>query len=54
MKIILEQGGGGENSIGIRFRNLRALYNTGIREKIVKAEYYPFKEYKVSKLRKET
>lgn len=50
----LRAKGLGENSIGIRFRNLRALYNTAIREKIVKAEYYPFKEYKVSKLRKET
>lgn len=50
----LRTKGLGDNSIGIRFRNLRALYNTAIREKIVKAEYYPFNEYKVSKLRKET
>ncbi len=50
----LRTKGLGDNSIGIRFRNLRALYNTAIREKLTKAEYYPFKIYKVSKLYKET
>ena len=43
-----------ENTIGIRFRTLRAIYNLAIEENIVKAEYYPFKNYKVSKLHKET
>lgn len=43
-----------ENTIGIRFRTLRAIYNLAIEENIVKVEYYPFKKYKVSKLHEET
>lgn len=43
-----------ENTIGIRFRTFRALYNLAIEENIVKAEYYPFDSYKVSKLRQKT
>lgn len=43
-----------ENTIGIRFRTLRAIYNLAIEEGIVKAEHYPFKNYKVSKLHQET
>lgn len=37
------------NTIGIRFRTLRALYNLAIEEKVVKQEYYPFDNFKVSK-----
>jgi integrase len=44
----------GDNSIGVRFRTLRALYNKAVSENIVKVEYYPFRIYKVSKLKKET
>ena len=43
-----------ENTIGIRFRTLRALYNLAITEGMVKSECYPFKKYKVSKLHKVT
>lgn len=43
-----------ENTIGIRFRTLRVLYNIAIEEEIVKAEYYPFKNYKVSRLHQQT
>ena len=43
-----------DNTIAIRFRTLRAIYNIAIEENIVKAECYPFKNYKVSKLSKET
>ncbi len=42
------------NSIGVRFRTLRTLFNRAISENIVKADYYPFKTYKVSKLREGT
>lgn len=42
------------NSIGVRFRTLRVLFNKAIEEKLVKEEYYPFKTYKVSKLHQET
>ncbi|MBD8348800.1 site-specific integrase [Dysgonomonas sp. HGC4] len=50
----LREKGLAENTIGIRFRTLRAIYNVAIEEKIVKPEYYPFKTYKVSKLHQET
>jgi len=43
-----------ENTIGIRFRTLRAIYNIAIEEKIVKKDYYPFDDYKVSKLNQKT
>jgi len=43
-----------ENTIGLRFRTIRTLFNLAIEEKIVKAEYYPFDSYKVSKLSQKT
>lgn len=43
-----------DNTIGIRFRTLRAVYNLALAEGIVKVDCYPFKKYKVSKLHKET
>ena len=43
-----------ENTIGIRFRTLRMIYNLAIERKIVSAEDYPFRTYKVSKLHQET
>lgn len=43
-----------DNTIGIRFRTLRAIYNLAITEGVVKADLYPFKKFKVSKLHKET
>ena len=43
-----------DNTIGIRFRTLRAVYNLAITEGVVKADLYPFKKFKVSKLHKET
>ena len=50
----LRKKGIAENTIGIRFRTLRAIYNMAIKENIVKAEFYPFKSYKVSKLHQDT
>lgn len=50
----LRQKNYGENSIGIRFRTLRVLYNIAIEKGIVKSEHYPFKTYKVAKLHVET
>lgn len=43
-----------DNTIGIRFRTLRTIYNYAIENDIVKAEHYPFKKYKISKLNQET
>ncbi|WP_294592170.1 site-specific integrase [uncultured Rikenella sp.] len=50
----LRKQGKSENTIGIRFRNLRMIYNLAIEKGIVKKEYYPFASYKVSKLHKAT
>lgn len=50
----LRKKGIAENTIGIRFRTLRAIYNLAIKESIIKADHYPFKNYKVSKLHQET
>ncbi len=43
-----------ENTIGIRFRTLRALYNYAVVEGHVQSESYPFKRFKVSKFHKVT
>lgn len=43
-----------ENTIGIRFRTLRSIYNVAIEENAVSAELYPFKKFKVSKFHQET
>lgn len=50
----LRSGGSAENTTGKRFRTLRAVFNLAIEQNIVKAEYYPFKAYKVSKLSQAT
>lgn len=41
----LRNNGLKDNTIGIRFRTLKAIYNLAIEEKIVKSEYYPFNYY---------
>lgn len=46
----LRNSGLAENTIGIRFRTLRTIYNYAIENDMVQAEHYPFKKYKVSKL----
>ena len=43
-----------ENSIGIRFRSLRALYNQAIEEGIAKRTNYPFDTFKVSQFKEST
>ena len=50
----LRSQGNSENTIGFKFRTLRTMYNIAIKEGYVKAEFYPFKEYKVSKLHEDT
>ncbi len=42
------------NTLETRFVRLRTIFNLAIEEKIVKAEYYPFKAFKVSKLKQKT
>ena len=53
-EIWLRKQGMSENTIGIRFRNLRMIYNLAIEKGVVKKELYPFDSYKVSKLHDET
>lgn len=50
----LRRKGLAENTIGIRFRTLRSIYNVAIEEDAVSSELYPFKKLKVSKLHQET
>lgn len=50
----LRRQGRAENTIGIRFRTLRMLFNQAIERGYAKMEQYPFKSYKVGKLHEET
>ena len=50
----LRSKGNSENTLGIRFRALRVIYNRAIDDSIVKTEYYPFDKFKVGKLKEST
>jgi len=50
----MKGNGNSTNTLGVRFRALRAVYNMAIQQHVVKEEYYPFGEFKVSKLREST
>jgi len=43
--------GGSDGGIGVPMRALRAVYNSAISRNMAKEEYYPFKTYKISKLK---
>ena len=43
--------GGTDGGIGVPMRALRALFNFAIERNVVKEDYYPFKIYKISKLK---
>lgn len=47
----LRSTGSTDGGIGVRMRELRALYNDAIRKGVVNEKYYPFANYKVSKLK---
>lgn len=51
---LLRKQGKSENTIGIRFRTIRMIFNLAIEMEVVKPEYYPFKKFKVSKLHQDT
>lgn len=53
-EIFLREKGLAENTIGIRFRTLRAVYNIAIEEGIASQANYPFAKFKVSKIHQET
>ena len=50
----LRSNGLAENTIGIRFRTLRRIYNIALERKLVKPEDYPFKSFGVSRLHQNT
>lgn len=50
----LRKRGKAENTIGIRFRTLRMAYNRAIDLNCVKTDIYPFRKFKVGKLRENT
>ena len=50
----LSENGLNLNSVGVRIRTLRVLYNKALDENLVKRECYPFDTVKVSKLHMET
>ena len=53
-EVWLRSKGLADNTIGIRFRTLRVVYNFALMNGFVKPELYPFKKYKVSKLHQAT
>ena len=53
-ELYLRGRGNKANTIGIRFRSLRVIYNKAVSEKLVKREYYPFDDFKVSKFHEQT
>jgi len=47
----LRSNGNQDGGIGVKMRELRALFNDAIKKGVVDEKYYPFKIYKVSKLK---
>lgn len=47
----LRANGCNDGGIGVYMRNIRAIYNSAIKSKIVSNEFYPFKDYVISKLK---
>ncbi|MGB6151310.1 MAG: site-specific integrase [Pricia sp.] len=47
----LRSRGGSDGGIGVRMRAIRAIFNFAIERNIAKEELYPFKTYKISKLK---
>jgi integrase len=50
----LRKKGNATNTIGLKFRTLRMVFNLAIEMKLVKPEFYPFRKYKVSRLHQNT
>lgn len=53
-ELSMRKRGNKENTLGIRFRMLRTLYNRAIEDNLVKQENYPFHKFKVSKFTEQT
>jgi len=48
----LRKRGAGDGGIGVYMRNIRMIYNQAINYKIIQQQFYPFRDYKISKLKK--
>ena len=53
-ELYLRGRGNRPNTIGIRMRALRMLYNRAITDKVVKRDNYPFNDFKVSEFHEQT
>ena len=47
----LRSSGGNDGGIGVKMKSIRAIFNTAIARGRIKGDIYPFKTYKVSKLK---
>ena len=51
-ELYLRKRGNADNTIGIRMRELRAVYNKAIEDNVVNEKYYPFAKFRISHYRK--
>jgi len=49
----LRKRGANDGGIGSYMRNIRTIYNKAIKYKVVQEQYYPFKDFKISKFKKQ-
>ncbi|MDT0689720.1 site-specific integrase [Salegentibacter sp. F188] len=50
-EVFLRARGGSDGGIGVRMRAIRAVYNRAIDRNVIKATSYPFRSYKISRLK---
>ena len=50
-EVFLRSKGGTDGGIGVKMRALRAIFNLAIKRGIIQEKNYPFKQYKISKLK---
>ena len=48
----LRKRGANDGGIGVYMRNIRTIYNKAINYKVVQPQFYPFREFKISKFKK--
>ena len=48
----IRRRGGNDGGIAVYMRNIRTIYNRAINYKIVQPQYYPFRDFKISKFKK--
>lgn len=53
-EVYLRENNNSDGGIAVKMRQLRALYNDALNRGIAKEEFYPFKKYKISKLKGKT